>query len=144
MTKDCASMTKTGMYDRQHGLSLVWVTIVSALLALAAMAALFSLRYERNLFGQAWDKAPGSTAQHAMEAARKATGAQPAKAVLRKCVIGGQTVVSNTDCAADNKTARTIDIYDTRGIEAPKQPVAEPAQSGSGPTLDKIIEKQTR
>jgi hypothetical protein len=59
-------------------------------------------------------------------------------------VIGGKTVVSNTDCADDNKTSKKIAIHDTRGIEAPKQAVAEQAQPGSDPALDKIIEKQTR
>jgi hypothetical protein len=132
------------MPDRQRGLSLVWVTIFSALFALAAMAAVFSMRYERNLFAEAWEKVAGGATRQAMDAASKATGAGPAGAVLRKCVIAGKTVVSNTDCADDNKTSKTIAIHDTRGIEAPKPPVAEQAQPGSDPALDKIIEKQTR
>lgn len=132
------------MHNRQRGLSLFWVTVVSALLALAAMAALFSMRHERNLFAEAWDKVAGTTSQQAMDAARKATGTEPAKAVLRKCVINGKTVVSNTDCTSDNKTSTTIAIHDTRGIDAPKKPVTEQPETTSDPALDKIIEKQTR
>jgi hypothetical protein len=132
------------MHHRQRGLSLVWVTIFSALFALAAMAAMFSMRYERNLFAEAWAKVAGHTTQQAIDAARSATGAEPAKAVLRKCLVKGKTVVSNTDCADDNKTSKTIDLHDTRGIEAPKSPVVEQAEPGSNPALDKIIEKQTR
>lgn len=133
------------MPHRQRGLSLLAVVIVSGLLALAAMAALFSMRYERNLFAETWAKAAGSAPQQALDAARAATGATAQPAALRKCVIGGKTVVSNTDCKDDNKSSRTIEIHDSHGIEAPKPPAApEKAEPTSTPAIDKMIEKQLR
>ncbi|GAB3427670.1 DUF4124 domain-containing protein [Massilia solisilvae] len=130
------------MPDRQRGLSLVAVVIVSGLLALAAMAALFSMRYERNLFAEAWAKVAGSAPAQVLDAARGAT-AQPV--ALRKCVIDGKTVVSNTDCKDDNKSSRTIEIHDSHGIEAPKPPVGpEKGEPTSTPAIDRMIEKQLR
>lgn len=133
------------MHTRQRGLSLIGVAIVSALLALAAMAALFSMRYERNLLAEAWAKlAGGAPVQQAAGAARAAGGnAGTAPAGLRKCVIDGKTVISNTDCTDDNKTSKTIQVHDTRGIEAPRKP--EPAKQEeptSNPQIDKMLEKQ--
>ncbi|MDB5936910.1 MAG: hypothetical protein JWQ01_4254 [Massilia sp.] len=135
------------MIERQRGaLSLVWVAIVSAVLAAGAMAALWSMRYERNLFAEGIAAVSGA-APRSIDAARKAVGAAPAGeggGALRKCVIAGKTVVSNTDCTDSNKTSKTIRISDTRGFEAPKVPVPEKAGATSDPATDKIIEKQLR
>jgi hypothetical protein len=129
------------MRIRQRGaLSLWWVAIVSALLAAAAMAAIWSMRHERNLFaegvGKVADQVP---VQQAIKAARQAAGGAGA---LRKCVVAGRTVVSNTDCADANPSSRRIDIVDPHGIDAPRTPPATPPAPGSNPALDKIIEKQ--
>jgi type II secretory pathway pseudopilin PulG len=135
------------MLKRQRGaLSLVWVAVVSGLLALLAMAALFSMRYERNLFAEAWAKvAGGGVAQQVVDVARQASGAGSAQVVLRKCLINGKTVVSNTDCTNDNKTSKAMDLHDSHGIESPKPPPApKQAEPGSDPMLDKMIEKQVR
>jgi type II secretory pathway pseudopilin PulG len=130
---------------RQRGsISLTWVVILSALLAMAAMAALFSMRYERNLFAEAWDKAAGgSVTRQALDAAGRAAGSAPA--ALRKCLIDGKTVVSNVDCKDDNKTSKTIDIHDSHGFApiAPK-PAPKKDEPTSNPAIDKMIEKQLR
>jgi hypothetical protein len=135
------------MIERQRGaLSLVWVAIASAVLAALAMAAIWSMRYERNLFAEAVTAVSGA-APRSVDAARKAVGAAPAGeggGVLRKCVIAGKTVVSNTDCLDSNKTSKTIHITDTRGFEAPKAPPPEKAGATSDPAIDKIVEKQLR
>jgi hypothetical protein len=123
------------MMKRQRGaLNLVWVAIVSAGVAAAAMAALWSMRYDRNLFAEGVDKLA------------KSAPALPAQAAapMRKCKIDGKTVISNTDCKDGNKTSRAIDIVATSGVEAPKAPVAAPVEATSDPALDKIIEKQVR
>lgn len=122
------------MKHQRGALNLVWVAIVSAGVAAAAMAALWSMRNDRNLFVDGVDKLV------------KAAPALPERPVapLRKCVIAGKTVVSNTDCKDSNKTSKTIDITATRGVEAPKVPVAAPMERTSDPALDKIIEKQLR
>lgn len=129
---------------RQRGaISLLWVIILSALLALAAMAALFSMRHERNLFAEAWHKVAGGDL--ARQAAARATGPTPADTSLRKCVIDGKTVVSNVDCKADNKTTKTIEIHDSHGFAplAPP-PAAQKDEPTSNPAIDKMIEKQLR
>jgi hypothetical protein len=138
------------MIERQRGaLNLAWVAILSALVAAAAMAAIWSMRYERNLFAEGVSALAGAApARQAMDAARQAVaGTQDGQAragALRKCVIDGKTVVSNTDCLDSNKTSKTIKISDTRGFEAPKAPVVAASSPTSDPAIDKIIEKQLR
>jgi hypothetical protein len=139
------------LIERQRGtLNLVWVAIVAAVVAAAAMAALWSMRSERNLFAEAGSALAGAApARQAMDAARGAlAGATGAPGLgggaMRKCVIDGKTVVSNTDCLDSNRTAKTIKIHDTRGFEAPKLPVAPAPAATSDPLIDKIIEKQLR
>ncbi len=135
------------MIARQRGvLNLVWVAVASAALAALAMAAIWSMRYERNLFAEALATVTGA-APASIDAARKAVGAAPAGeggGALRKCVIAGKTVISNTDCLDNNKTSKAIRITDTRGFEPPKAPAAEKASATSDPAIDKIIEKQLR
>ena len=140
------------MHQRQRGeLSLLWVAIFSALFALAAMAALFSMRYERNLFAEGWAKARSfvgaSPAAQVVESAKQAVGAAPSSPVadaggaLRKCTIGGHTVISNTECTDKNPTSKVIEIHDTKGFEAPKKPAPADSAPTSDPALDKVIEK---
>jgi hypothetical protein len=138
------------MLKRQHGvLNLYWVAIASAGLALLAMAALYSMRYERNLFAEGWAKTVqlvgASPAADVADAARKAiAGTDPARGdgAMRKCVIAGKTVISNAECAASNATSKVIEIHDTKGFEAPKAPPA--AAPAADSTTDKLIEKQLR
>ena len=137
------------MLNRQRGvLNLFWVAVFSAGFAGVAMAALFSMRYERNIFAEGLAKAGNvfgsSGASQVVDSATRslkgATG-QPDGA-LRKCVINGKTVVSNTECTGDNPTSRKVQNHDTRGIDAPKmKPKPEPS-AGSNAAIDKILEKQ--
>ncbi len=133
------------MTNRERGaISLVWAVLLCGVFAAIAMMALISMRHDRDLLGEAVTRITGAQpAQQALDAARNAAGAQAQQAALRKCVIDGKTVVSNTDCRDDNKTSKTIEIHDSRGVEAPKQPAA-PQQAGptSNPMIDKAIEKQ--
>ena len=135
------------MHKHQRGvLNLYWVAIFSALLAGLAMAALYSMRYERNLFAEAWAKVKGAApAQDMAEAARKAVaGADPAKGdgALHKCVVDGKTIISNTECAASNPTSKVIQIHDTKGFDAPKAPPPADSAPTSNAATDKLIEKQ--
>ncbi|RSZ56507.1 DUF4124 domain-containing protein [Massilia atriviolacea] len=135
---------------QRGAISLFWVAIGSVAVAGIAMAALFSMRYERNLFAEGTARlgktVKASGAGKAIDAAGDAVGAASGKGDgrMRKCVIDGKTVISNTDCKADNRTSKLIEIHDTKGIEAPKKPVPEKAAPGSDPMLDKMIEKQLR
>jgi hypothetical protein len=138
-------------HRHQHGaISLFWVATGSVVLAALAMAALFSMRYERNLFAEGAAKL-GKTvntgvAGKAIDAAQGAVNAAAGKGdgQMRKCIIKGKTVISNTDCTPDNRSSKVIEIHDSKGVEAPKVPPVEKAAPGSNPTLDKMIEKQLR
>lgn len=118
---------------RQSGFSLIAVVVVMGLLGAAAVFALMSMRQQRNLFAEGLDKVGSKAAQVAAPAAAPA-------APLRKCVIHGKTVVSNTDCADQGKV---IEIHDTRGIEPPKAPPKQEAVAPPGAT-DRAIERATR
>jgi hypothetical protein len=60
--------------------------------------------------------------------------------VLRKCLVDGKTVLSDVDC----KDGKVVKAIDTRGIEAPKVPKPDPAESAPQSATDKMIEKATR
>ncbi|HEU4852256.1 MAG TPA: DUF4124 domain-containing protein [Telluria sp.] len=128
------------MLHRQRGISLLWVAVGMGALALVMMVALMSMRHERNYFAEAIATA---TAKVPAQASAVLDGPAPSEP-LKKCVIAGKTVISNTECKDDNRSTRTLDIQDTKGFEAPKLPPPPPAAApGSNPALDKIIEKQT-
>ncbi len=120
---------------RQTGISLIAVVVVMGVLGAAAVFALISMRQDRNLFAEGVDKARAKAA----EVAAPVTAPAPA-APLRKCVIHGKTVVSNTECADQGKV---IEIHDSRGIEAPKVP-AKPAAEAPPSATDRAIERATR
>ena len=134
------------MLQRQRGaFNLVAVGIFSIIFAVGAMAALFSIRSERNLFAEGADKATqmaGQAPGAVLDSARLALAAGNTK--LRRCVIDGKTVISNTDCTDKNPTSKDLKLRDTRGFEAPKKPVEPPGAPSSDPLIDKIIEKQLR
>ncbi|MES2075038.1 MAG: DUF4124 domain-containing protein [Pseudomonadota bacterium] len=127
--------------ERQRGIGLIQVAIVMAALAAVAMAALMSMRQERNLFADALARLRGQTVEHQQQQQQRA----PAPAgVLRKCLIDGKTVLSDVECTAANPSSRVVKPLDTRGIEPPRQPKAEPAEAGPPSMQDKMIEKATR
>lgn len=147
------------MKHRQRGLSLIAVALIMAGLAAVAMAGLFSMRYERNLFAEGADKlmkpagaalkeagvssavAAAASAVGASSAIAAATGNAPG-AQLRRCVINGKTVFSDTEC--NDHANKKIVVQETRGIEAPKVPKPAPADSSPQAMRDKMIEKATQ
>ena len=129
---------------RQRGaFNLAWVAILSAVLAAVGMAALMSMRSERNLFAEGADKlgktVTDSAAGAVLDSARQAARGEEGK--LRKCTIKGKVVVSNADCAASNPTSEEIKVVVTRGVEAPKKPPEPPKAVSATPLTDKMIEK---
>ncbi len=120
----------------QRGVSLLAVVIGTVLLAGAGMALLLSIRSERNLFAEG-AAAAGKAAGESARAATVSSGG-----ALRRCVIDGKTVVSNTDCTDQNKTSKTIQIRDSRGFDAPKPAAPPPAQPGADTISEKMMEKQ--
>jgi hypothetical protein len=134
------------MKQRQRGVSLIAVALIMAGLAAVVMAALFSMKQERNLFAVGMDKVlKQSGADKAMGQVEQATGTAPAAgATLRRCVIDGKTVFSDTECSDRNPTSKKVVVQETRGIEAPKVPKPDPAASGPQAMRDKMIEKATQ
>jgi hypothetical protein len=137
------------MMERQRGtVNLFWLAVFMGGFAALAMAALFSMRHERNLFAEAWagaGRAVGSSAavQASLGAVRHKLPAgngkpAPAPGPMRRCLIDGKKVISNVDCTAGNATSVVIKIHPTRGIEAPKAP--PPAPAGLSAT-DRMIDK---
>jgi len=136
---------------RQRGISLIQVAIVMATLAAIAMAALISMRNEHNYFVDMANKLLGKPVAATPAAGTEAGSAAAAVAppptpgnVLRKCIINGKTVLSDVDCSASNPTSKVVKSLDTKGIEAPKVPKPDPADSAPQSATDKMIEKATR
>ena len=136
---------------QQQGFGLIQVAIVIAALAAIAMAATFSMRYERNLFTEGLARLtgkpmapliPGPAAGSSATAAT-APPAPPA-GVLRKCVIDGKTVLSDVDCGPSNPSSEVVRVRPMRGIESPRQSAPEPAESPAATARDKLVEKATR
>lgn len=128
-----------GRRRRQSGFGLIQVAIIMASLAAVAMAFLMSARHERNFFTEGLARLTGKPP--AAPGSAKSSVAPPAPAgVLRKCVIDGKTVLSDVDC----KDGKVVKAIDTRGIEAPKPPKPDPAESAPQSATDKMIEKATQ
>ena len=133
------------MLNRQRGaLSLYAVAILSAAAAALAVVALMSMRGERNLFAEGADKARASFvdsgARKALQSASdRVTGTDTR---MKKCVIRGKTVISNTDCSDENKSTRVIAIPEGNIANAVKAPVGPASTAMSDPVIDKMIEKQ--
>ena len=132
------------LHFQRGALNLYWVGILSAAGAALAVLALMSMRAERNLFAEGADKAKatfdGSGAKKALQSA--SDGVTGTDNRMKKCVIRGKTVISNTDCPTDNKSTRIIAIPEGNIANAVKAPPAPPHQATSDPVIDKIIEKQ--
>jgi hypothetical protein len=145
------------MKHNQSGLSLIAVAIIMACLAAAAMAALYAIRYDKNPITELLkSKGAGDTINQTQQALDKAksdlTGKPTAAAAaaesgaIRKCIIDGKTVFSNTDCP---KNSQKLKLHDTAGFAPPRKPVDESASGEASATLqqkamEKAIEKATR
>ena len=105
----------------QRGLSLIWCAVLMAVLAYGAMAAIFALRYQRNLLAESW--ALITRSQAVANVAQSIGSADTA--ALRKCRINGRVMYSNVACSdADHSTSK-LDLVPVRGIEAPKVSTAK-------------------
>lgn len=128
-------------------LSLFWAAVFVGVVTLIAVALLFSMRYERNFFSEAWQHMmrsdAGKTFQQTGQLAQNAvkSGAS-ASTAIRKCMIDGKVTYSNVECDAKNPTSSKVELHDTRGIEAPKASV--PQESVPQMLQGKIIDKAAR
>jgi hypothetical protein len=125
-------------YER-GALHLIGVAVVSGLVACVAMASLYSMRTERNLFAEGWTKLSGAfrQTQHAAEAVT-GTGAS---STIYQCNMNGKVLYSNVACDAKSTASKKVDIQDTRGFEAPKVAVEAPSTENDPMALkEKMIE----
>lgn len=117
---------------RQRGaLSLLWCAILIALLTVAALIALFSLRYQRNLPAELWSrvKQAGAVADVLQRAQGGVVGAE--SATVRRCTAGGTVLYSNLDCDPKKNGSKAVKLHLTQGVEAPKVPPAAAAPERS-------------
>ena len=133
------------MLHRQRGAyKLYHVALLSAGVAALAMAALFSLRQDRNLFAEGAAKVGKLVADSALAApidsARAAVAGKDGQ--MRKCVINGKTVISNADCDERNPTSKVIKLRESKGFEAPRVPVEPKNEFDAQDLRAKMIEKQ--
>lgn len=137
---------------QQQGLSLIGVAIFMALLTLCAMGALYWMRYERNPItdimngqvGKAHKAPPGTALKASSPGVAEAPPAAP-QGPIRKCVIAGKTVYSDTECP---KSAEKMKLHDSKGFAPPPKPVQETEPDAPATlqqkAMDKAIEKATR
>ncbi|HEY0847115.1 MAG TPA: hypothetical protein VGE12_17230 [Noviherbaspirillum sp.] len=129
---------------RQKGeLSLMWAAVLIGVVTLVAMVGLMSARHERNYFGEAWKRLTrteaGQVLQQTQQSAERAVKQESAD--VKKCMIDGKVVYSNVECDTANPTSRKVQLHDTKGFEAPKQPPA-PAPEAEGKDMrQKMIDK---
>ncbi|WP_426339686.1 DUF4124 domain-containing protein [Pseudoduganella sp. S-14] len=124
------------MKKYQSGISLVAVAVIMGVLGAVAAFALISMRQERNLFAEGLNKVGAKAAEVAAPAVATVT---PPPAPMRKCVINGKTVISNTECGEKGKV---IEIHDSHGIEPPKEAPKPPPEAMPNAT-DRAIERAT-
>ncbi|KQW96403.1 hypothetical protein ASC94_05995 [Massilia sp. Root418] len=131
------------MRERQRGISLIVVAVLMAGVAALAMAAIFSMRYERNLFAEGLARLTGKPAAGQGAAAVPSAPAVPGNQ-LRRCTVNGKTVFSDTECSPANATTQNVVVHETKGVEAPKAP--KPDRSGAAPQdlRAKMMENATR
>jgi hypothetical protein len=133
------------MKRHQRGALTLWAcAVVAAIVAAAALAALFYMGSGRNLFaeGTAYLQhgAAGRAAERAQAAATALQGKDTATdATVRKCTVNGQVVYSNVECGKDNPTSRVVEWHDTRGFEAPK--VNKAGQAAPAGSTDDLRQK---
>jgi len=135
-------MKKFHAFHRQTGaVSLLFTAVFMMLVSLAALSFLYSLRYGHWPMQDVWsswsksdkvDKIRQDIKSAAGQAGAQATGE------VRRCVISGKVTYSNVECNDQDGGSRVVKLYDSRGIEAPKQPA--PAQV-EGDLKGKMLEE---
>ena len=140
-------MRKLAFHARssQRGLSLIWCAVAMAVLTYGAMAAVFAMRYQRNLLAESWaliQRGPVAKVSGALQAAAGSPSGTVSRdglralagngatsdGALRKCRVNGKVMYSNVACTEHNRTTHALDLVDSHGIEPPKvaeQPVAD-------------------
>lgn len=156
----------------QRGAINLWlVSIIMMLVTIAGLTFLYSVRYGHLPFQETWARwgKSGKVIANELKNASgiQSDGAQTGQAQsggnvsgqnsnlrapatvdsgIKKCMIKGKVVYSDTECTESNPTSRAVKLQDNKGFEAPK--VAKPAgeQDDNAQTAEadlrlKMIEK---
>ena len=131
-------------YSRQAGaVSLLFTAVLMALVSLAALSFLYSLRYGHWPMQDIWSGWSKSDKVNQIQQEIKSVAGQaaaPGGAEVRRCMIAGKLTYSNVECNDAGSSA--VKLHDSRGIEAPKQPVPAEQQTGDdGQLKEKMLEK---
>jgi hypothetical protein len=156
----------------QRGTINLWlVSIIMMLVTIAGLTFLYTVRYGHLPFQETWARWSKSGNVIANEL-KNASGIQtrpseagqaqlggnvsgqnsnlPAPVTvdsgIKKCMIKGKVVYSDTECTDSNPTSRAVKLQDNKGFEPPKvaKPVAEKEDSAQTAEADlrlKLIEK---
>ncbi|MES2103488.1 MAG: hypothetical protein V4634_05670 [Pseudomonadota bacterium] len=129
---------------RQAGaVGLLFTAVLMALVSLAALSFLYSLRYGHWPMQEAWATWSKSDKVNQIQQEIKSAAGQaaaPGGAEVRRCMIAGKLTYSNVECKAAGSLA--VKLHDSRGIEAPRQPAPAEQQIGDdGQLKDKMLEK---
>lgn len=112
---------------QRGAVSLLWCAVFVGIVTLAAMVVLMSARHERNYFAEAWKRVSGGAPAQMLKTVKQDSvhAVKGEASAVRKCIVDGKVVYSNVDCLSDNPSSRTVQLHDTRGIEAPKMPAPD-------------------
>ncbi|MFZ6752265.1 hypothetical protein ACO0KY_02730 [Undibacterium sp. Dicai25W] len=143
---------------RQRGISLIWVSVFFMTLAAAGMTLLYTVRYGHLPFQEVWTRW-GKSANVIGNELQKASGVKElnlpgqessgvrapvtVESGVRRCMINGKTVFSDTECTDQNSTTKHLKLNDTQGFVHPK-PANTDDQAASGSEQEmrfKMIDK---
>jgi hypothetical protein len=137
-------VSRAAKFGAQAGaVSLLFTAVFMMLVSLAALSFLYSMRYGHWPMQSLWENwSKSGKAEQIQQQIRSAAGqgGTPANGAVRRCVIAGQVTYSNVEC--NDAGSRAVKLHDSRGIEAPKQPVqADQPAEGDGQLREKMLEK---
>lgn len=123
--------------NKQTGISLVMVSIVSMLVAALGMTFLYYMRNGHLPMQDLWarfGKAAAVIRNDVQDSTGLPTGSSEGQGMrqaattsegIRRCTIDGKTVYSDTLCLDTNPTTKKIKLNDSKGMEPPKAAVAK-------------------
>lgn len=134
--------TNANLTIQRGALSLLWCAILVGAVAAIGMAALMSMRHERNLFHDGWTNLMVSPVIKSVKTLdRDVRSGAPAGKEIRRCTVDGKVLYSNIHCGPDRSASRDVVLHDSRGIEPPKPVPATAADEAPPSTQDRIMER---
>lgn len=115
-------------------LSLRWAVFIVSLCAFSGMAALYAMRYQRNLFDESWRGIKASVVKELPADIRLPEPAQASESVIRRCTVDGKVMYSNIECKEKDRNSRIVELHYSKGLGG-EQPLpdrpAETRQTGA-------------